>query len=417
MGSDARLKIVYFSYLYDLYEGSLGSTLKAKKLLQGLRDLGDEVQEYWLNAKQYEDASGGPPKRSLRAWSKKRLSRYLHEVGELLKNLRYIWKEWQIVRSERPDLVISRHGGYTCSTAILAKLVGFPFVMEIDSPEAYENRRFYSDRYFQLPGLVELVERLNFRLAPKAFVQTNVLREYARKRGGFRDGELRVIPNAAEEFDYASLRREAERVRAELGFTEKDVVIGFVGSFHYWHGVDNLLQIMRRVLGSPMGGEVRFLLVGGGGAKEDEVRQFVKARASGNDVVMTGFVKPERVGAYLQAMDIVLAPYPPIEFFYYSPVKLFDYMAHGKAIVASRLGQIEEVLVHGRTGLLCDPGNPEEFVQAISRLVREPDLRRGLGEAVRQEFLQRHRWIDRARALHEFCVETVREHGWTEWEN
>ncbi len=407
------LKVVYFNYLWDLYEGSLGSTLKAQKLMRGLRRLGHSVEEFWLNAKSYSpgNQSKGLAEAKL-SRLKRHFGRYFHEASQLLKNFRYAWQERNIIRTLRPDIVISRHGGYVLSTAVLAKIYRFPFVLEIDSPEAYENRKFYSDRYLQIPGLVELVERLNFRLAPRGFVQSKVLFRYVIRRGSFLEKDLAVIPNAADELDLREIRREAAALRQKLGL-ESEIVVGFVGSFHYWHGVENLMAIMSGVLGEKNGVPVHFLLIGGGGAKEKELKSFVRQNGYEDRVAFTGFVNPEQVHIYLQAMDIALAPYPPMEFFYYSPVKMFDYMAHGKPIVASRLGQLAEILVHERTALLCDPSRPDEFVNAILRLAGDKELRQRLGTNARAEYTASHQWIDRAQALERFCKETVGEcSGW-----
>jgi glycosyltransferase involved in cell wall biosynthesis len=101
------------------------------------------------------------------------------------------------------------------------------------------------------------------------------------------------------------------------------------------------------------------------------------------------------VAEYLDASDILVSPHVPMpdgSRFFGSPTKLFEYMAMGKAIVASRLDQLAEVLEHERTALLVAPGNAEELAQAIRRLALNPAERESLGAAARQAAVEHHDW-------------------------
>ena len=82
-----------------------------------------------------------------------------------------------------------------------------------------------------------------------------------------------------------------------------------------------------------------------------------------------------------------------------SPTKLFEYMAMGKAIVASRLGQIGEVLVDNETAVLVEPGSARELADAILRLSGSRDLRERLGAAARRAAIERHTWKQNAQRV------------------
>jgi glycosyltransferase involved in cell wall biosynthesis len=123
--------------------------------------------------------------------------------------------------------------------------------------------------------------------------------------------------------------------------------------------------------------------------------------ASGR-VIFTGAVEHLRVPSLLDACDILVAPHVPLtdgSEFFGSPTKLFEYMAMGKAIVASRLGQIGEVLEHGETALLVEPGNVGELSAAIVRLAEASPLRERLGTRAREIAIQRHTWKQNARRV------------------
>ncbi|HFE53080.1 MAG TPA: glycosyltransferase, partial [Bacteroidetes bacterium] len=104
----------------------------------------------------------------------------------------------------------------------------------------------------------------------------------------------------------------------------------------------------------------------------------------------------EEVPGYVAEMDIVIAPYPRLPVFYFSPVKIFEYMAAGKAIVTSRLGQIAEYLEDGTDAILCEPDDLEGMTAAVARLASDDGLRNRLGRAAREKLLRHHTWDHKA---------------------
>ena len=112
-------------------------------------------------------------------------------------------------------------------------------------------------------------------------------------------------------------------------------------------------------------------------------------------MIFTGTVAHERVPQLLDACDILVSPHIPLadgSDFFGSPTKVFEYMAMGKGIVASRLGQIGEVLEADETALLVEPGNVDELARAIVKLVESPGLRARLGARAREVAIQKHTW-------------------------
>jgi glycosyltransferase involved in cell wall biosynthesis len=99
------------------------------------------------------------------------------------------------------------------------------------------------------------------------------------------------------------------------------------------------------------------------------------------------------VAALIHRFDVALAPYPrPAHDFYFSPLKLFEYMACGAPVVAASLGQIGEVVSDGETGLLYPPGEFDALVASCERLLEDPDLRRRMGRAAAKEIHGRYTW-------------------------
>jgi glycosyltransferase involved in cell wall biosynthesis len=164
---------------------------------------------------------------------------------------------------------------------------------------------------------------------------------------------------------------------------------------------------MRFLLGTASDVKLRFLLVGDGSLLP-EMRKSLQSLDQASQVFFPGIVSHDRVRAYLDASDILVSPHVPLPDgrpFFGSPTKLFEYMAMGKAIVASRLDQLAQVLSHNETALLVEPGSIHELVDAIRLLVKDGALRERLGAQARQAAIARHTWKQNVRHV----LDRVRE--------
>jgi glycosyltransferase involved in cell wall biosynthesis len=95
--------------------------------------------------------------------------------------------------------------------------------------------------------------------------------------------------------------------------------------------------------------------------------------------------------------DAAVAPYPQLERFYFSPLKVYEYMAAGLPVVASRVGQLAGLIQHRKNGLLCPPGDAAALAGALGELHADPGLRLRLGAAAREAVLREHTWAAAAR--------------------
>jgi glycosyltransferase involved in cell wall biosynthesis len=197
-------------------------------------------------------------------------------------------------------------------------------------------------------------------------------------------------------------------VRVELGIADDEQLVGFVGTFGPWHGVLELAQAIALV---PRDVHFKFLLVGSGKLKS-EMEQTIREAGLIDRVIFTGSVAHERVPVLLDACDILVAPHVPLadgSDFFGSPTKLFEYMAMGKGIVASRLGQIGDVLSHEETALLVEPGNSNELASAIMRLAGSKEMRDRLGKNARSVAVDKFTWGHNARRVLDAYTEWQKE--------
>jgi glycosyltransferase involved in cell wall biosynthesis len=263
----------------------------------------------------------------------------------------------------------------------------------------YNGSEVWIGKHWDMSGMIPLLERferLNLDAATRIFVVSEVERRNL-LRAGIADEKIVVNPNGVDTEKFRP-GIGGETVRRELGVAKDETLAGFVGTFGPWHGVLTLAEAVTLL---PTESAVRFLLVGAGRFRE-EVERIIRAAGREHCVIFTGHVVHERVPALLDACDILLSPHVPLEDgseFFGSPTKLFEYMAMGKGIVASRLGQIGDVLVDEETALLTEPGNARELAEAILRLSSSQELRERLGAAARDVAIAEHTWKHNAQRV------------------
>ena len=335
-------------------------------------------------------------------------SRHLHlfrEVATLSYNFRFISAARKLLAQKTARLLYQRHGRFMFAGALLSRLTGIPLVLEYNGSEDWIAKYWDPARFS--PWL-RLCERVSIKTASLIVVVSNPLKQRLMEVG-VPAGRILVNPNAA---DPEQFRPDCggEKLRRDLGLQSADMVVCFVGTFSYWHGVAVLEKAIQLLLDrtQPTDRPLRFLLVGDGPLLP-QMRNTLEPYSRSGLVIFTGAIPHRSVRTYLDAAEILVSPHVPMPGgipFFGSPTKLFEYMAMGKAIVASALDQIAEVLEHGRTALLVKPGDPGEVVEAIKRLAADEQLRTELGRNAHETALERHTWRQNARRVLAYSSDT-----------
>lgn len=317
---------------------------------------------------------------------------------ELRNGLLFTERAVAEIARDPPDLIYQRYARLNWTGARAARAARRPLFLE------YNGSEVWIASHWDRGGLLSLLARaeaLNLAAAARVFVVSEADRRNL-TRAGVPAEKIVVNPNGvdARRFRPGAGGPEARR---ELGVGGDETLVGFVGSFGPWHGTAVLAEAVCRIR---RGARVRFLFVGTGSERE-RAERIVRECGAGGRTIFTGAVAHARVPALLDACDVLASPHVwqkgEGEFFG-SPTKLFEYMAAGKAIVASRLGQIGEVLEDGETALLVEPGDARAFCDAIMRLHESAELRARLGAAARAACVERHTWErNAARVLEAFA--------------
>jgi len=302
-----------------------------------------------------------------------------------------------LIEQVDPDVIYQRYARFSWAGVVAANRTKRPLFLEYNGSEVWVGRHW--DRVGSL-DLLERYERLNLDAAARIFVVSEVERRNLEGRGVAAE-KIVVNPNGVDVKRFRPGVGGSE-ARREFGIRDDQVVAGFVGTFGPWHGVEKLADAIKLI---PASERVRFLLVGSG-SLHVEVEKRLEAEVAAGRVIFTGAVGHDRVPGLLDACDILVAPHVPLadgSEFFGSPTKIFEYMAMGKGIVASRLGQIGEVLADGETALLVEPGDVEELRQAILRLIEQKGMREALGIRAREVAEREHTWLHNAqRVLNEY---------------
>jgi glycosyltransferase involved in cell wall biosynthesis len=229
-------------------------------------------------------------------------------------------------------------------------------------------------------------------------VTTQALRKALERSAGFgfENEAVAVAPNGVELEKYADLP-DSSSARIRL-FLKNKLTIGFTGHIYPGRGADLLFDLARQMPG------VNFLWVGGTTELVSYWRKKLETVGAKN-VMMTGFVEHERIPLYQAAADVLLMPYGrSIEASsgqdiaeVINPMKMFEYMASGRAIVSADLSVIREVL-NERNAVFCEPGNVDAWKSAIESLLMDEKRRVALGAQARQD-VERHTWEARARRI------------------
>ncbi len=296
------------------------------------------------------------------------------------------------------DLVYERYALWSYAAMEYARAHGMPGLLEVNAPlvEEQAKHRGLADR----AGAEAVAQRV-FGAATALLAVSQEIAAYLDTFAAAR-GRVHVVPNGV------APERFPVRLQPSLPARTGTFTVGFVGTLKPWHGLPVLIEafhILHR-----QHSQTRLLLVGDGTERE-RIEMDVKQRGLQEVVHFTGAVVPGEVPALLASMDAAVAPYPNRSDFYFSPLKVYEYMAAGLPVVASATGQLTDVIRHGENGLLCPPGDAAALATMLNQLQHDPVLCRQLGSAARTAVLKQHTWDAVAERIFELAGLTTMHHA------
>jgi glycosyltransferase involved in cell wall biosynthesis len=316
------------------------------------------------------------------------------ELRRILYNGEIEQELLRCVEACRPDFIYERATVFGTAGAAVAHRTGVPLVVELNAPLGVEQATY---RGTSFAALAEAAERYTLSNADLVLPVSTTLRDYVVANGTAPD-RVRVMPNGIDPRVFAPGAAPAD-VRSRWGIGPGPV-LGFVGGLRPWHGVRTLPLLVERL--SSRYPTLQLVLAGDGPLRAELVAAFAERRI-GDRVVFTGPIAHDQVPDLVRAFDVALAPYDQTDHvFYFSPLKLFEYMACGVAVVAAAIGQISDVIRTGTDGLLYAPGSLDELAAACERLLDDRTLRTRLGSTAAAVVRERYTWSRNAAEIVDF---------------
>lgn len=275
------------------------------------------------------------------------------------------------------------------------RLAGFPLVMDCDDWEGHGGFASYYLEHRIYPkatiSFFDFQERWLIKHADVITVASRTLESRALGLRGASDHKsVFYLPNGPTELPISVGSKTPAEIRENVGIEGKRVVLLYTRFFEY--DVREVLRILARVI--PEIQDIKLLVVGKGEFGEEE-RLLELARESGllSHIMYVGWVRPEEIRSYIEASDIAIYPFDDTLLNRSKcPGKLVQLMSMGKPIVADAVGQISEYLKHGKSGMLAEPGNEEQFAGYVVELLRNRKLRKRIGENARRRIWESFNW-------------------------
>lgn len=353
-----------------------GQSVHIEELVAAFRKAGHQVLV--VGPSFYANTGLGGESR-LVAVVRKLLPGWLGELVEFAYNLPAYRRLHRASCTFHPDFIYERYNLFYLAGAWYARRHKLLFYLEVNSPLALERARFGGLR---AKRFAQWAERFTWRSGDRIMAVTSVLRETI-VAANISPERVHVVHNGIDLERYGNLPNTPQALN--------QIVLGFVGFVRSWHGLDSVIAAMENA-----DRRIHFLIVGDGPAR-GALERLATDLGLVNRVRFIGLVPAKDIPSVVVRFDIALQPKANA---YASPLKIFEYMAAARAIVAPDQPNIREILADGDTALLFDPDDTGTMWRAVCRLAEDPALRKRLGEAAHREIHEKgYTWSHNARRI------------------
>ena len=350
-----------------------GSTSHVFNLLNALKHRGCQVTSIIPGENSLEKQTQNAFRR-IKTRIPSRLSSWMRDAYEIFYDYQFKKRYEHIFNKGSHDLIYERLTYFHQSCSQFAERLITPYIVEIHS--TVEARKWLGNYHF--PKLAESIQRKVLERADAIIVMSSVLREiYIQK--GISPEKIHVVPNAVDELLFNPEKDGGRDIRNEKDLAGK-TVIGHVSSMKQYHGIDLLLQAMRIV--KEKSNNSHLLLVGPFDPSLTSIYQ-------DGFMTVTNAVSYQEIPRWVDSMDICIVSILETRG---SPIKIFEYGAMAKPVIAPDLPAIRELLRHMETAYLFRPGDPKSLAEAILQLIHAPELAIKLGMNLREKILMEHTW-------------------------
>ena len=336
-----------------------GQFVHVEEMVGALRSLGHDVI---IAAPRSMESNEFGSDAGLVQWMKRHLPHFIYELLEFSYSFIAYWRLSKAVRFHQPDVLYERYNLFMPAGVWIKHRFGIPMLLEVNSP-LYEERSRYDG--ISLKSFAQWSERYVWSNADYVLPVTRVMGDIIAAKG-IPENRICIVPNGIN-LERFSVTTDTESAKLALGIQGK-MVLGFTGFVRSWHGLDDIIDM----IANDDENLSRHLLVVGDGPARSSLEAQAHRLGIADRVTFTGIIGRNEVSRYVAAFDIALQPAVVA---YASPLKLFEYLMLGRAIVAPSQPNIMEILSDGVNAVLFDPDKPGGLSEAINRVSNDAELR------------------------------------------
>jgi len=309
------------------------------------------------------------------------------------RNARKVLK--QKVDQFKPDVIYERSNYLQTSGVEVARELNIPHILEVNSPHIIE-REILTGTRSPLKRYFKKIEKKQFKKTTKIAVVSSTLRDFINKEYEIELDKIVVVPNGIDVNKIKVSETEKQQLIVKYNLNNNHV-IGFVGSVHPWHRVDMLIEAFSDIVQSR--GGVKLLIVGGG-SMIARLTELCRKLNIEDNVIFTGKIPNVDVYKYISVMDITVIPGTK---WFMMPVKLFEYGALGKPVIAIDTQAIRDVMVDGEEGLLFK-SDKRALTESLSELINDEEKRTEYGINFKRKVMKQYTWENNAKYVLEQII-------------
>jgi glycosyltransferase involved in cell wall biosynthesis len=303
------------------------------------------------------------------------------------------------LKSCAPDVIVCRQEIFHFAPIWIAKAFHIPCLLEVNSIRSIEAPLI--DTRCRISFLTRWAERWALKKCDAVFSVSEPIKAFV---DAYTDAERSyVILNGVDTDEFDPRRFDSAEVKRQLGLDGK-TVLGYVGSYKTWHGLDVAIDVID-LLGE-IDRRYHLLLIGNGQEYPAIVNEVLR-RGLSDRVTQLPYLAHGEVARHLAAFDFALMTYPDMKGFYFSPLKMFEYLSMGIPVITTNVGQIAEIIKPGETGLLVYPPTAEDFVHAVVDANGDTAGAGAMRKRCRDMAVRQHSWTENARQVLTVCQDLV----------
>jgi len=355
-----------------------------QSIVNCLKEQGHEVRVVSLVGEKTEFRTSQKARESKWDKIKNLIPRPVYELAEIAYNLKGKALLMQAIREFKPDVIYDRYAHFSFAALWAAKKAKLPLILEINSPYSIQKRQ-WEKVYF--PTLSKMGEQKIFAAAPRIIVVSSPLKQIVADYG-VDTSKVTVLPNGTDpaRFDPGL---GASDLKRELGLEGK-TILGFVGILRSWHNIDKLINILEEIDLKKKNTVMLFL---GDGPSYDELLAYNKSQGNEETIRFLGRIPHDKIQRYIAMFDVAISPHATP---YSSPMKILEYMAMQKAVLAPDMPNIRDMIKDGANGVLFTPDDTDALKQNLLKMIDDAELRSRVGKQARRDVLDKFTWTKNA---------------------